>query len=560
MTTRARPTSNRRNPAAATFVYATLAVMATALLAGPAAALPPDPTFARLAAQTTTFSDELVSRGQGIAMVLNGGPGPSIITGTLRTGHVLIEQIDSDHVVLGPEDGIEGITPPPIGVGNIGRPPTFHPMPNATIEIITNDPSFRMHILAPEDGPTFGVSSVGKFVEYKSVDRLRMDLDGLQQAAKPDRLGASAALYTANGHLRNVTEPIYGPWNKSWTTQTYDDPWIIATAAGGDNILGLAGNFIIEMTGVTVRVENAETAMEIKSGLTAGPLREDLDPYIGAAARYQNSTFLRLYVKQAEGQLQVINPEGMTQYALKSADAATQGRVVMEEATGSFQHGGETTDIMTPRTYMIAGRYSLTAAATAENMRLDLVRRDAPGPLASLLPAEATVNVQQAQQVPMAPLLIVAGAVFVLAVAAVGRFWALRRCDQEDLEAALEAQAYGRAARIGQQLLKRNYEDEEAAIGRAIALTKGGAPSQAVVELHERFREGEPSDGVLHYVLGLAHVALQQREQARSAFTEAVRRTPALLPELQANPDTAGVLPKPSVAGTGPFGSGTAYV
>ncbi len=532
------------------------ACLVALLIACPAAAAPDEPSAADLTVRTTTFSDDVVARGSGTAMVLTGGPGPAIISGALEASNVLIEHQHGAFVSVGPAS-----TPLKVHEGQFIMPrPDFIPLTNATIEIVANDPQFRIHVLAPLDGPTFNVQSRGTEVEYHPVNRLLVDMKGLRQAPEPDRLGVVATASAVAGEVVKVFREVQGPWNLSFTPTTYEGDWIIANAGGGDNTFSLHGDLILEIYGVTIRASNATQSVEIETGSRNEPLNDDADVVVGAVARYSNETFVRLYMKQAHANLQVVNPEGSAQYAMDRAAAATEGRVLMQAAQGRIHHGGQATDIG-PRTYIVEGRYAISVAGKGEQMRLTLDRQPESGTLEDLIrPVEPASSQQVRTTSPIAPLAIVGSAILLLVAGTAARVWAMRRLDQDDLEAALESQEFGRAARIGQQLLRRDYGNEEAAIGRAIALTKAGAPNQAIVELHERFHEGDPSDGVLHYVLGMAHLALDQREQARSAFSEAVRRTPDLLQDIQANPDTAAVLPRPPANRTGPFGSGSAYV
>ncbi|HET6398102.1 MAG TPA: hypothetical protein VFH47_00935, partial [Candidatus Thermoplasmatota archaeon] len=53
----------------------------------------------------------------------------------------------------------------------------------------------------------------------------------------------------------------------------------------------------------------------------------------------------------------------------------------------------------------------------------------------------------------------------------------------------------------------------------------------------------DPSDGSLHYVLGLALLDLGKDEEARQALSEAARRTPALAAEVHARLGARGAPP-----------------
>ncbi len=531
-------------------------VMVIAITLAPlASAAPPDaPNRGSLHVGQTTFTNELLVDGEATALMLMGGAGPSLLSGNLQAQSLVFEVYESTDVAVGPGNFL-----PTVSMDQVGREPRILELEHASLEITANDASFRFHVLRDHEDSLFKIQTAGTEVQIKPADRIVVASDGIKPTSKPGRLGIDELGSSVASEVDKVGDAIYGPWNSSWTWPVYDGPWIIASAAGADNSLSFNGDYVVEFYGVTVRASNQGQSWEIRSGAPEEPLHDDLGPIIGDGARYSNRTFVRLHVQAGAFDLQAINPEGLTQYAVRAAKAATDGQVRMESARGTVYYGGEEYAI-DPMTYFIDGRYSLTARAEGEAIALSLEKQTGSGPLEDLLPRPAPATSTQVAVGSVAPLIIVGAAVFLLIVGTGARYWAIRRWDQEDLEAALEGQEYDKAARIGQHLLSRDYANEDAAIGRAIALTKGGDPDQAIVELHERFHEREPSDGVLHYVLGLAHVALNQIEQARAAFSEAVSRTPDLLAELQANPDTAGVLPRSPASGTGPFGPGSAYV
>ncbi len=98
-----------------------------------------------------------------------------------------------------------------------------------------------------------------------------------------------------------------------------------------------------------------------------------------------------------------------------------------------------------------------------------------------------------------------------------------------DVEEALGAERFGRAARMARRILRVNPEDESAHLGRAIALTKSGQAPKAVAELHQHLTRSNPADGTLHYALSVALMDMGRDEEARAAMATAVERTPALL-------------------------------
>ncbi len=113
----------------------------------------------------------------------------------------------------------------------------------------------------------------------------------------------------------------------------------------------------------------------------------------------------------------------------------------------------------------------------------------------------------------------------------------------EYMEQALEAGAFTRAARLATRILREDPKRESAHLGRAIALSRTGQPERVVRNLESYLNGNDPSDGTLHYVLGLAYRDMGKNNRAQSALAEAVKRTPALADQVPGY-----VAPAPSMA------------
>lgn len=296
----------------------------------------------------------------------------------------------------------------------------------------------------------------------------------------------------------------------SWTYHTPPGPHIVANAANGHAVL--LGDFVLEFFGPAGQLATASDSRELVSGLESN---------LVAPGIYEvNETFIRLAVQGGRLEIQAPSDSDL-QLALNLAVATARG-VRVQGATGELQ--------LQDGTQRLGG----VDAELEGSVRLELEPRGNQlvsqitglGPDGRPIPAITSAS-------PQGP--VVAALSLALSILAVGLvlsvlvFKRLQRLPtMADVEAAIEAGHYRRAATDAKRILQRSPRSEDAMLSRAIALTKGGRAQMAVVELEAHLAQTSSTDGALHYVLGKAYEELGLYEQARAAMDEAAKRTPQL--------------------------------
>ena len=134
---------------------------------------------------------------------------------------------------------------------------------------------------------------------------------------------------------------------------------------------------------------------------------------------------------------------------------------------------------------------------------------------------------------PHDPLPWLWGAIGLVAAGIVAWLATRGRPDLRSIEVALESGHYGKAARLSTRVLRKDPLQESAHLSRAIAWSRAGHPGRVLRAVGRFLERHDPTDGTLHYVLGLAHKDLGDDEAARQAIAEAVDRTPSLLMEVE---------------------------
>lgn len=301
--------------------------------------------------------------------------------------------------------------------------------------------------------------------------------------------------------------------------RTTDGAVLASQLIGGVSDLHVQGDFLLEFIGLRVSLEAEgleETHYETGQSETVG---DDL-------AGVSDQKLLRLLVRGGDLYLRQENSPGrLTQLAAVSADVqGDDGRLSLHR----FQ---DVLDIGTPtdRSVRFLRGYEGSLAPRDERVVLTLAGSDREG----VAPASAWLS-----PAGFNPLPIVAGLVTVALIAVALRTG--RGTPQlAHMEDALEAGCFGRAARLAGRILRTDPARESAHLGRAIALSRTGRPERVVRDLKRFLRDHEPSDGTLHYVLGLAYRDLGREAAAEEALSEAVQRTPALaqqVPDMPAPP------------------------
>lgn len=309
-------------------------------------------------------------------------------------------------------------------------------------------------------------------------------------------------------------------------------PFAFMAAQSGSLAAVATGDLMIELKGIAFQLEGASGTHTLYSTRTATPL----EPGVPAAAAHQeDDAFLRIYLHDAVVRFSTSNLHGEAQLASGGGDMEIHGATtfhgatgVVEDAAGDRRLQGDAYEVRRPLAFVVE-------PARSELSVLQLREPEADRPTGTMVDPTRVLA-------PTAWFWILGG----LAVASMASFGvllarrsaSLPRLDQ--VEAALEAGRHRRAERLARRILDRDPGQEGAAIALGIACLKGGRPRDAIAAIEQRLDQEEPTDGVLHYVLGLAHYAVDQDTSARQALREAVRRTPALAAEVRAYMDRSG--------------------
>ncbi|HUR64046.1 MAG TPA: hypothetical protein VM241_06155 [Candidatus Thermoplasmatota archaeon] len=514
---------------------AALATVVAALLAAPPGAA--QPTGAQLVVHSVAF-EGVADQAGTLAFLFLAGNATSLAAPHLHAEgrHIEARQYDEDGYevqtsdVGGPDQStlraLNFLTPNP------GKGTGFDA---ARLDLADAAPDYQLHVFATEGGLLAGNVADGREQVLKQPELTRHGL--VEHGDK----GTGVPLGPAADALSGEGDAGY------WSLQAAKGAHVLTEATSG--ALRLTGTFTIEVLGLDFRLAGEGRTAELKSGTT----RSSLAP-VGAdgADRHLHAihqSFLRITV--TDGALDLGVPAArLFQWSGPAADTTTDS-ASLEDATGSVQLANGQQQRLTGAAYRLDGRYAVQANPSDQGLQLAVTGLDAAGqPLDT---ASATVR-QAASPIYWAAAAAVAcSAGITLLILGLRR----RQPTMSDVESALEAGHFGRAARDARRLLRRRPGFEDAVISRAIALSKLGRNQRVVREIHAHFARQEPSDGVLHYVLGLALKETGAPADARAAWQEALRRTPGLLPQVQ--PLLGGQQASSTPSAVMPPVDGTAY-
>jgi hypothetical protein len=313
-------------------------------------------------------------------------------------------------------------------------------------------------------------------------------------------------------------------------------PMVMASPRGASS-LTLQGDFTVELWGLSGQLTGNGPSRELKSGTWTDPV----SPGAPSDNVYnERNSFLRLRVQGGTATLQ-LPAEVTAQWAGAGSSITTNGAILLESPTGTLVTAqGQEVAVNSAR-HIVEGHHVLQMRAEPSGLDVRIIGLDENGN--PIQPAGAMESLPA----------VVAGAtaaVFGASLVALVAWLATRRLRRQpvlaDVEAALEAGQYRRAARDAGRILARRPGLETALISRAIALSKAGRNRQVVAEVESHLEDGNPSDGVLHYVLGVAYADLGRPKDAESSFREAVRRTPDLHAAVQNRLPAGSRSPAPS--------------
>lgn len=277
----------------------------------------------------------------------------------------------------------------------------------------------------------------------------------------------------------------------------------------------LQGDFVLELMGVEIELSSTTDDARFVSGTATEGDRDVVQ-------------FTRLYFQGAN--IDIHQRGGATSWAQGGMNIESAGaQVTLQGARGLLmddgseqQLNGEDYQFFSP----------IDAALDAESGALN----------AQFAGEQAAVDpsTQAATTSPTGWLMYALIAAGIVAAIGLGLFLR-RRPSIQSIEALLEGGQYNRAAKVATRAIRREPTKESAHLARAIAWSRSGRPERVVDQLTRFIKRHDPSDGTLHYVLGLAHKDLGEEQAARQIMQEAVRRTPSLLSQIDPSVTQAGM-------------------
>lgn len=302
-----------------------------------------------------------------------------------------------------------------------------------------------------------------------------------------------------------------------WTHAHVDTPQVVSAAPAAHSTVTATGDLVLELLGLDLQLTDATGAkVAIHTGITRTPT--------GApGASRLDTDFARLRLTAASLAATTSSPGGIVEWSADKV-AATAGSAMLSGASGWFDDAAGRHDVANGQVALQGGAQVVASADSDSRLTVD------GAPAAAVPQAHSTARASAAP--------VAAAAAFLVAAMAGTALLLHRRRQrtpsQTEVEEALADGRYARAATIAQRILEARPGSEDAVIARAIALAKQGRPERVVAELTRHLGTRDPTDGVVHYLLGLAYLDLGQSDKGRAALEEAVRRTPSLLAEAAA--------------------------
>lgn len=379
------------------------------------------------------------------------------------------------------------------------------PLTDARLDLASFQPGFQLHVYSLEGPLSYRTETDG--ATLASLAPVSMGPGWLGKGSGPGD-GVPAGSNPDSADFARVDHP---------------GPLVVQDQSAPRFRLLVEGTMVLELHGLTLDATAADGSATLASGTWREPVDPALPPATTAAAYQERSTFLRLFLK--DGSLEFATDGGSPRIALAALDVQGDhsGPVTLEEASGSVERDGRKL-VLDGSRHVVAAGSRLQVAPESSALAIDV--DEAPlGPSGGTLASVAA---------PASAALMGTGAVLALAIAVgIGLLRrVLRMPALADVETAIEEGDYRKAARLASRILARLPGSEEAALGRAIALSKSGRHQEVVSELTGHLARRPASDGTLHYVLGLAQLESGRETEGMASLHEAVRLTPALQAEV----------------------------
>ena len=412
---------------------------------------------------------------------------------------------------LGP---VEQPVPDPTYDAN--APPRVTDLQDVQAALATYQPGFQLHVLAMQAPSSYQAGNgAGSFFP---MDSAYVRAGAFQQAPSTtqDYLGQD-------------------PESSTFWGVHFPAPHVGHQEESGRLDMVLRGDLVVEMNGLSLAVTGPGNRV-LSSGTEQVPVAGPVPLY------HERNVLLRLFLEDAMLRVSLQGGSPSIQWASPTVEANPGGATTLQGATGSLA-SDEGAVILHDDAYLLPAGNTLRFAPSEQALALGVQ----PAPAA----ATASPSLLGGE---LSAALVGAGAILSLLVA-VGlgllRRW-LAPPTLHAVELALSEGRHGHAARLAGRILRRQPRDQDAALARAVALSKGGRPKAAIRLARRHLGTADPADGSLHYVLGLALLDVGSDAEAHAALDEAVRRTPALHEDVLAR-RTPSKAPAPRPAPQAPF-------
>lgn len=374
-------------------------------------------------------------------------------------------------------------------------PPARHVLDRGHATLVAQQEHFQVHVIPSDPGSVLGFTArtdAGQFEQYPAVF---MDAGRFEE---PDALDVDERL-------------TYAP--EFWSVRI-DEPVVVHDDQASRSQALFMGDMVLEIVGGTFEARDREKQVTLESGeWTTSVGGEDAPRGVDE----QRRVLLRMFLQDAHVRIGYQGGATEAYWASRATASEVDGVATLDGASGEVS-SSDGLQLLDDDRYQVPPGTVLTLAPSAPAMTVGMQPAATTGATAGGLDnGHGTALVG------------VVAALALLAAIAIGVLQRARGAPElRDVELALEAERYGRAARIAKRILRVRPGLEDAVLGRAIALSKAGRAGAAISEIHEHLAARGASDGSLHYVLGLSFLDVGREAEAGIALSEAVRRTPAL--------------------------------
>lgn len=277
----------------------------------------------------------------------------------------------------------------------------------------------------------------------------------------------------------------------------------------------IAGDLIVELQHMKLQVGNGDDELVIDTTTKTEALDPRLPGVTESAARARTESFARLVLTDATLDVSIPAFDGVSEWLLAAPTVTSAGSVIVVGAFGDARIGTHEYSLHGERATLDDVPPLALHAIEKDRLR---IQSQAGAPDGGLLGAPSATSLAAGS----------VGVMLAFAAAGMGLAWLWRRGDMPHVEQAIARGRYRRAAVVAARIARRQPHREEAVVARAVALAKRGRHEQVIREVEERLRVHDASDGVLHYLLGVAYWESGGRGRARKFMREAAHRTPEL--------------------------------